>query len=76
MAPMARVCVCFAWSICPLPCGTASLAGPFVSFRWRRQALHEDDGCRTVLEAPRGQYRWAGGLLSPPYATLASVWHT
>jgi hypothetical protein len=21
-------------------------------------------------------YRWAGGLLSPPYATLARVWHT
>jgi hypothetical protein len=22
------------------------------------------------------KYRWAGGLLSPPYATLARVWHT
>ena len=21
-------------------------------------------------------YRWAGGLLSPPYTTLARVWHT
>jgi hypothetical protein len=24
----------------------------------------------------RTLYRWAGGLLSPPYATLARVWHT
>eukprot|EP00966_Prymnesium_polylepis_P326195 7382110-Prymnesium_polylepis.2 len=26
--------------------------------------------------APPSPYRWAGGLLSPPYTTLARVWHT
>ena len=43
------------------------------AFAFRRQL----NACGLAL--PRGtilQYRWAGGLLSPPYTTIDRVWHT
>eukprot|EP00966_Prymnesium_polylepis_P187241 4340668-Prymnesium_polylepis.1 len=51
---------------------SVGLSGPFCSDQHttpRRLSIASEGGCACGGRAVR--YRWAGGLLSPPYTTLA-----